>query len=1089
MEDENKTRRQLIEELRELRLRLAAFEKHPSRDSNLEEALRFSKRKFSDIFNLSPDYMGISNASDGRVLSERDIADRKRTENALRESEAKFRNLADSSSSGIFLIQGTKFVYVNPAFGSITGYTADDLTEMHFWEVVHPDCRELVKERAFERLKGENPPSRYEILFMTKDGHTRWIDYSGSIIELDNKPAIIGSLFDISARKQAERRLKESENLYRTIFENTGTGIVIIAEDTTIALANSQSEKLTGYKREEIEGNKSWTEFVAKEDLERMLAQHRLRRINKDAAEKHCYFRLIDAQGNRRIFHLTMDMIPETKKSIASFIDVTEYKRSEEMLRESQQQFLNIINFLPDATVVIDSDRKIIAWNRAMEEMTGIKKENMIGQESQTAAVPFYGERRQFLLHMIDVSDEELKSRYQYVQRKGSSLYAETLAPSLYNGRGAYVWATAAPLVDANGNRIGAIESIRDITERRLSEEKYKSIFDNAVMGIFHTTPDGRYLSSNPAGFKMYGYESADDMIGSVTDMSRQTYVNPKERAKFKDILESKGRIEAFEVEHYRKDKSRIWVVLNSRAVRDNDDRILYYETIIEDITERKQSEILYKTLADASHAGVYIVQDGKFQFVNPHIPEYSGYSESELIGKDSFSFVHPDDRAQLRVNTIAMLKGKRNNPYEYRIIDRNGRIRWLMETVRSITYGGKRAVLGNTMDITERYQMENLLRQAQKMQAIGTLAGGIAHDFNNILMAIMGYTEMALVSPEVSERVRRYLDQVFKASKRARDLVKQILAFSRRSDEKPRPLKVSPIVRETLKLLRASLPSTIQIHQEIDVELDVVLADPTQIHQILMNLCTNAGHAMNGRKGELRVSLCPVEIHSCDDLSIQHGLSPGVFLQLKVGDTGVGIAPDILDRIYDPFFTTKKPGEGTGMGLSVVYGIVKSFGGAITVESEVEKGSRFNVYLPLLMEEEIEWESEDSSPVVGGRERILIVDDEANLVELGMELLSNLGYDVTGRTSSLEALELFRVKPDSFDLVITDMTMPNMTGVDLAREMTIIRPDLPIILCTGFSEMISMEKATSFGIRRFITKPLLIKNLAMAIREVLDTR
>jgi PAS domain S-box-containing protein len=608
-------------------------------------------------------------------------------------------------------------------------------------------------------------------------------------------------------------------------------------------------------------------------------------------------------------------------------------------------------------------------------------------------------------------------------------------------------------------------------------------------MGIFHTTPDGRYLSSNPAGFRMYGYESAEDMMESVTDMSWQIYVNPEDRAKYKDIVESKGRIEAFEVEHYRKDKSKIWVVLNSRAVRDSDDRTLYYETTIEDITERKQSEILYKTLADASHAGVYIVQDGKFQFVNPHIPEYSGYSESELIGKDSFSFVHPDDRGRLRGNTIAMLKGKRNNPYEYRIIDRNGKIRWLMETVRSITYGGKRAVLGNTMDITERYQMENLLRQSQKMQAIGTLAGGIAHDFNNILMAIMGYTEMALVSPEVNEHLRRYLEQVFKASKRARDLVKQILAFSRRSDEKPRPLKVSPIVRETLKLLRASLPSTIRIHQDIDVESDVVLADPTQIHQILMNLCTNAGHAMSGRKGELKVSLCPVEINSCDELSIHHGLSPGMFLQLTISDTGVGIAPEIMDRIYDPFFTTKKPGEGTGMGLSVVYGIVKSFGGAITVESEMEKGSRFNVYLPLLMDEEVEWEREDSSPIVGGREHILFVDDEANLVELGMELLTSLGYDVTGRTSSLEALELFRAKPDRFNLVITDMTMPNMTGVDLAREMMFIRPDLPIILCTGFSELISMEKATSIGIRRFITKPLLIKSLAMAIREVIDTR
>lgn len=255
------------------------------------------------------------------------------------------------------------------------------------------------------------------------------------------------------------------------------------------------------------------------------------------------------------------------------------------------------------------------------------------------------------------------------------------------------------------------------------------------------------------------------------------------------------------------------------------------------------------------------------------------------------------------------------------------------------------------------------------------------------------------------------------------------------------------------------------------------------------MNLCTNAAHAMSDRKGDLKVSLYPVEINLSDDLSIHHDLSPGMFLKLTVSDTGVGIAPEIMDRIFDPFFTTKKPGEGTGMGLSVVYGIVKSFGGTITVESEKEKGARFNVYFPLLMEEGIEREREDSSRIAGGTEHILFVDDEENLVQLGTELLTSLGYEVTGRTSSLEALELFCIKPDRFDLVITDMTMPNMTGVDLAREMILIRPDVPIILCTGFSEMISKEKATSIGIRRFIMKPLLIKSLAMTIREAIDKK
>ncbi len=302
---------------------------------------------------------------------------------------------------------------------------------------------------------------------------------------------------------------------------------------------------------------------------------------------------------------------------------------------------------------------------------------------------------------------------------------------------------------------------------------------------------------------------------------------------------------------------------------------------------------------------------------------------------------------------------------------------------------------------------------------------------------------------------------------------MKQILAFSRQSDQKPRPLRVSPIIQEVLKLLRASLPTTITIRQDIQSDMDTVLADPTQLHQILMNLCTNAAHAMRETKGELKVSLVPVEIKPRDALIIHHGLTPDMYLKLTVSDTGAGIAPDIMDRIFDPFFTTKKPGEGTGMGLSVVYGIIKGYNGTITVESELDKGTEFHVYLPLLMETKSEQEIDKTVFIAGGKERVLFVDDEENLVLLGKDMLTGLGYEVVGRTSSVEALEVFRVKPRYFDLVITDMTMPNMTGVDLAKDILMIRPDIPIILCTGFSDMISEEKAKNIGIRKFIMKPL----------------
>jgi len=397
-------------------------------------------------------------------------------------------------------------------------------------------------------------------------------------------------------------------------------------------------------------------------------------------------------------------------------------------------------------------------------------------------------------------------------------------------------------------------------------------------------------------------------------------------------------------------------------------------------------------------------------------------------------------------------------------------------------------------MDITgqreaqrkEREKFELQLKQAQKMEAIGTLAGGIAHDFNNILMPIILQTELALLEINDNNILCSRLQKILEASLRARDLVKQILTFSRQDERQAIPLNMTTIIKEAVKLLRPTLPRTIEIRLNLESSSDMVMADPTQIHQVLINLCTNAAHAMRNKDSSvLDIGLRNVEIDV--KTAAEHpDLKPGSYVRMTVSDTGHGIDPSVINRIFDPFFTTKTRGEGTGMGLSVVHSIVRSCGGAITVKSKPGKGSVFHVYFPQFEgKASITTESVQALPV--GNERILVVDDEKPMVDSLAQMLDRLGYKVTARTSSIEALEAFRARPEAFDLIITDQTMPNMTGEHLAQEILGIRPDVPVILCTGFSEAISEDTAKEMGIRAFLMKPIIMEKMARVVRQVLD--
>ena len=380
----------------------------------------------------------------------------------------------------------------------------------------------------------------------------------------------------------------------------------------------------------------------------------------------------------------------------------------------------------------------------------------------------------------------------------------------------------------------------------------------------------------------------------------------------------------------------------------------------------------------------------------------------------------------------------------------------------------------------------EKQLRQSQKIEAIGRLAGGIAHDFNNVLYSIIGYTELTMDDMPEGSLAQKNLKEVFKAAMRAKDMVRQILVFSRKDDIQKKPVKIQPVVKDALKLLRSSIPATIEIRRSIDEDCGPVLAASTQIHQVVMNLATNAYQAMQEKGGFLELTLMEEEIGSDDS---NPDLHPGRYLKLTVSDTGHGMNSVVLKKIFDPYFSTKGPGEGTGMGLAVVHGIVKSHGGNITVYSKVGEGTTFHVYLPLIETRPVEPKTVPAGLTPTGTEHILFVDDEEPIVLMIQKILERLGYQVTSRTSSAEALEVFKAKPDEYDLVITDMTMPNMTGLELAPRLGEIRSDIPIIMCTGFNETIDEDKAKNMGILAYIMKPVLIDEIAKTIRKVLDER
>lgn len=619
------------------------------------------------------------------------------------------------------------------------------------------------------------------------------------------------------------------------------------------------------------------------------------------------------------------------------------------------------------------------------------------------------------------------------------------------------------------------------------NEERYRNLVEGSFDGIFLRQRD-RIVFANSRLAQMLGYSEAE-----LKQLDRLEIYHPDDRRIVQERTSARllgdHVASRYDVRLRRKDGSSFPAELDARVFSMEGEPII--QICVRDISERKQAEEERLQLVTAiEHAAEIIaIADtaAAIRYINTAVESITGYARDDLIGHKLHVLgkgSHDPASYEAMVDTLG--KGK---VWSGRTVNRK-KDGSPFETEVSISpvRGEDHQVIGYVAvmrDVTNEVALQAQLRQAAKMEALGTLAGGIAHDFNNIIYVIMGFVEIALHAAREETRIKSYLRQVLLAANRAKDLVDQILTFSRQSDRRKQMTALTPLVEEALSFLRASLPTTIDIHAHLEAEPDVMRGDPTQIHQIIMNLCSNAAHAMQEKGGELQVALAREEFGE-DRPVPQQEMSHRTYLRLTVQDTGHGMQPEVMERIFEPYFSTKEKGQGTGLGLAMVHGIVKDHGGAIQVRSEPGKGTVFDVYLPA---EDADGPAltHETDSVPTGRQMILVVDDESAVVSMLKAMLEGLGYLVETAGGSADALEMFRGSPERFDLVLTDLTMPKMTGIQLARELLDIRESIPIILCTGHGHLIAESEAKKMGMKALLVKPVTRRKLAQTIQRVLE--
>lgn len=1024
----------------------------------------------------------------------------------------------ESIKVGIF--QNKPVVYFEEKPKGLFVEVLDYVSEKEDWEIEYVRCElkkclELLQANQLDLMTsiGKNPSRLKFLSFSEEPVWTFW----GTIYSHDQE---ISTLFDLEDKKIGVRRKNKITSGLKSILSDFNIPVHYLEfdnyQDSFKALREKQVDVVAvnnTYGFEEQRNSdihltpivfKPFSAYFAapingRHQEKLLIIDRYIQRLKKDKESFFCDFKRKWLSGPQSywtakrvsavsLFFLFVTVLAMTLWRYRSLVGLNKEliqgienrKQVEKKLLQSEEKFRRLVASAADAIFVFNERGAFQLVNKQACTSLGYNEKQLLQMTVADIDTHFSEEQVAEFTEKSDDVEWPVTVTGNHQRKDGSMFPVEVRVDKIEDEEGLWFVALA-----------------RDVSEQKKKEEARQQhlilgqIVENSLNEVYLFEIDTlKFKQVNKGARKNLGYtlDELQDLtpVDIKPEYTWETFAKAIQPLK-DDIVDHL----VFETRHQRKDGTQYPVeVYLQKAIAPD---VQIYVAIILDITQRKEAEEGLRRLASAidqaSETVVITDQNGRVQYVNPAFTKLSGYSREEAIGQNPRILKSDKQDASFYKKMWKTLK--RGEVWHGHLINRKKDGSLFEEEATISPVKNNEGKITNFVavkrDVSREVSLEKQLRQAVKMEAIGTLAGGIAHDFNNILAAILGYGEMAREQLPAEGQAAKDIVQVIKAGNRAKDLVRQILAFSRQGELDFSPLEIQTIIKEALKLLRSSLPTTVQIKEHIDGSCYPVLADPTQIHQVVMNLCTNAKHAMVESGGTLTVSLVEVEIKGSETFHNCVHLDPGTYLDLAISDTGCGMDEHTQSKIFDPFFTTKELGKGTGLGLSVVHGIIKQHRGDITVESTLGQGTVFHVYLPVIDKPKSVAPDVVLNDVPRGTERILLVDDEADVVNMMRRMLESLGYFITSFTSSTEALETYSAQPDQFDLVITDMTMPGMTGEILAKKMMHIRPDLPIILCTGFSETMDEEMTVSLGISKFLLKPILKKQLAKTVREVLE--